>query len=360
MKFNPKIRLPHKLAVPMSDSIENKLLRLKRILDATTEGFWEWDIEKNHTFYGEGWFKMLGLEPVQRAVSNSLWEEHIHPEDRVRLIEDQKRFIKSDEAWEQEFRMRHRDGKYIWVLSRGKVLDRSISGEALKVGGLHINVTSQKKVHKLSEDLIAKENLVQSILKVSISGVTMYDFIARRMRFATGDIMRNMGYNEEERISISQNFYKDVLHEEDQSKMEDHVAKLIQSKPGQVLECSLRFISKQGKYHTIMLRDSVYLRDPQGYPQEVLCSAIDITNYLILKSKMDDNFKFIQEMSFRNSHEMRAPVATMLGLLRLIKFELHSPAAVEELINYLDQTVTKMDEVIRKLTETLEEKMKRD
>ncbi|MBK7649855.1 MAG: PAS domain-containing protein [Flammeovirgaceae bacterium] len=176
------------------------------------------------------------------------------------------------------------------------------------------------------------------------------------MSFATGNIMRDMGYAEEELMSISQNFYHKVLHPEDQPKMQDHTAKLIQSKPGQLLECSLRFKSKQDNYHTIMLRDSVYSRDNQGYPQEVLCSAVDITNYLNLKAKMDENMKFIHEMSFKNSHEMRAPVATMLGLLRLIKFELHSPAAVEELINYLDQTVTKMDEVIRELTITLEEK----
>ncbi|MDZ7647828.1 MAG: hypothetical protein U5K54_11955 [Cytophagales bacterium] len=58
-----------------------------------------------------------------------------------------------------------------------------------------------------------------------------------------------------------------------------------------------------------MLRDSVFVRDDKGQPQEVLCSALDITKYLTLKAKMDENMKFIHEMSFKNSHEMRAPVS---------------------------------------------------
>jgi signal transduction histidine kinase len=101
------------------------------------------------------------------------------------------------------------------------------------------------------------------------------------------------------------------------------------------------------------------MRDDQGYPQEVICSAIDITQYLYLKSKMDENMKFIEEMSFRNSHEVRAPIATILGLVGLMKHELHSPGSVMEMITYLENTVEKMDEVITDLTNTLDEKMKK-
>jgi PAS domain-containing protein len=45
----------------MSDHSEQSLLRLERILDATTEGFWEWNIETSRTYYSPAWHKMLGL-----------------------------------------------------------------------------------------------------------------------------------------------------------------------------------------------------------------------------------------------------------------------------------------------------------
>jgi len=133
---------------------------------------------------------------------------------------------------------------------------------------------------------------------------------------------------------------------------------LNQSLPGQVFECVLRFQNKEGEFHSIMLRDSVFTRDDQGVPREIICSAIDVTQYLRFKAKMDENMKFIKEMSFKNSHEMRAPVATMLGLVQLMKQELHSPGSVLEMISYLELTVQKMDEVIRDLTNTLNDKIK--
>ena len=74
---------------------------------------------------------------------------------------------------------------------------------------------------------------------------------------------------------------------------------------------------------------------------------------------MEHNIKFIKELSFRNSHEVRAPVATILGLVQLMKHELHSPGSVLELIKYMEQTVIKMDEVIRDLTDILNEKLRK-
>jgi two-component system sensor histidine kinase/response regulator len=128
--------------------LKDKLIRLERILDATTEGWWEWNTETDQTLHGAGWFKMLGLGPIEGVVSNSLWKERIHPDDRVRAIENQQLFLKSDDPWEQEFRMLHQDGKYIWILSRGKVLYRSADGEALQVGGTKHKYYRSKKYTK--------------------------------------------------------------------------------------------------------------------------------------------------------------------------------------------------------------------
>jgi PAS domain S-box-containing protein len=341
-----------------NNHVKDQLVRLERILNATTEGWWEWDIETDHMHHSPGWFSMLGIKQ-EVVTSSKLWEEErIHPEDRFRVIYNQQLFIRHDEPWEQEFRLLHEDGHYIWVVSRGSVLYRSADGKPLLVGGLHINITPQKNLHRLNEDLKTQQELVQGILKVSLSSMAMYDFIARRMSYASGQIMKKMGYQEDEFAELSQNFYEQVIHPEDKVKLEIHLSKLAQSLPGQAFECVLRFQNKEGEFHTIMLRDSVFTRDDQGVPREIICSAIDITQYLRLKAKMVENMKFIKEMSFKNSHEMRAPVATMLGLVQLMKQELHSPGSVLEMISYLELTVQKMDEVIRDLTNTLNDKIK--
>lgn len=342
----------------MLDYLQTKLTRLERILDATTEGWWELNLETDLTYCSPGWFRMMGLEAeTSGTFDTQWWNSRLHPDDKARVIANQKLFIQQDEPWQQEFRILHINGDYGWIQSRGKVLQRSADGRALLVGGLHINITAQKQLDQLNESLKTQERLVQGILKVSLSFVTMIDFIAKRMSFTSGKIMKNLGYLEDEFAELSQNFYKSAIHQDDLPTLENHISNLIKSNPGQIFECLLRFRRKEGSYNTLMLRDSVFARDHQGYPQEVICSAIDITQYLHLKARMEENMKFIKEMSFKNSHEMRAPVATLLGLAQLMKLELHSPSSVSEMIDYLEQTVKKMDEVIRDLTDTLNEKM---
>jgi len=345
----------------MPDSLQNNLSRLERILDATTEGWWELNLQTDLTYCSPGWFRMMGLKAESSGTfDRQSWNSRLHSEDKDRVIANQKLFSQQDEPWEQEFRMLHTNGDYVWIQSRGKVLQRAANGSALLIGGLHINITPQKQLHQLNEDLKMQEELVQGILKVSLSSVTMIDFIAKRMTFTSGQIMKKLGYREDEFGQLSTNFYESIINEEDKLKLKNHIEKLVESQPGQVFECLLRFRNKEGNYHTLMLRDSVFARDAQGYPQEVICSAIDITQYLLIKARMDENIKFIKELSFKNSHEMRAPVATILGLVQLMKHELHSPGLVLELISYLEQTVIKMDTVIRDLTKTLNEKLRKE
>jgi len=343
----------------MSDPSEQSLLRLERILDATTEGFWEWNIETNRTYYSPAWYNMLGLALNETQTSVDLWRNLIHPDDSQRVLAFQERSILRDVPWEQEYRMRHAGGDYLWVLSRGRVLYRSADGKPLLAGGLHVNITPQKQIHRLSEDLRTQERLVQGILKVSLSSVTLYDFMARRLSFTSGHIMNALGYEEHEFAELSENFYRGIIHPDDQQHVATHIVQLTESKPGQILECRIRLRSKDGSFHHLLLRDSVFSRNSQGQPEEVLCSAIDITRYLQIKQKLEQNLHFLKELSFRNSHEMRAPVATLLGLVDLMQHEVHSPASMNELITYLKETITKMDVVIRELTHVINDKISR-
>jgi PAS domain S-box-containing protein len=349
-----------KIALHMSVSNETKLARLERILESTSEGWWEWDVETNATFHSPGWYKMLGLMPDDSASTYKLWLELVHPDDRARVNEDQRIFINRQKPWEQEFRMRHAKGYYIWILSRGCILTFGADNRPKLAGGVHINITDQRRQTQLREELKFKEDLIEGIMKVSQSSITMMDFIAKRMSFTNGHIAKKMGYNVEEIAELSENFYESVIHPEDKPKLQQHLNKLIESTDGQTFECMLRFRAKDGTYNSISLRDSVFERDENGYPREVIFSAIDVTRYVKLKSQLIENVKLIEEMSFKNSHEMRGPVATMLGLVNLIKIEMPTQATAMDLVNYLEKTVLKMDEVIRELTDFLNDRLNKN
>lgn len=133
---------------------KQEITRLKRILEATAEGWWEWDTEKNVTYRSPHWYRMLGL-PVQKEASNiSIWIDRIHPDDRTYALRYQEECIQSDKPWELDFRMKHTEGHYVCIRSRGRVLKRDKKTKnPLLAAGTHVDVTRQREM----EDRLKKQ-----------------------------------------------------------------------------------------------------------------------------------------------------------------------------------------------------------
>lgn len=133
----------------------NELQRLHRILEATAEGWWEWDIEQDATYRSPHWYEMLGLPVRQEPNSINFWLQHIHPDDKEYALQYQEQCIKSDLRWESDFRMRHTQGHYLYIRSRGRVLKRDAeTGAPLLAAGTHADITQQKQLEgRLKEQL---------------------------------------------------------------------------------------------------------------------------------------------------------------------------------------------------------------
>jgi len=120
--------------------------RLEEIIWGTNVGTWEWKVPTGETVFNERWAEMLGyrlseLEPVDIAT----WEALTHPEDLPLAKAALERvFAREDEAYEIEFRMRHKDGRWIWVLDRGKVVAWDDRGAPLRMSGTHTDVGKRK------------------------------------------------------------------------------------------------------------------------------------------------------------------------------------------------------------------------
>lgn len=120
--------------------------RLQEIIWGTNVGTWEWNVPTGETVFNERWAEMLGyrladLEPVGIAT----WEALTHPDDLPLAKAALERvFARKEETYEVEFRMRHRDGHWVWVLDRGKVVAWDDRGAPLRMSGTHTDVSKRK------------------------------------------------------------------------------------------------------------------------------------------------------------------------------------------------------------------------
>jgi PAS domain S-box-containing protein len=139
------------------DILKNEHLRLEGIIEGTNVGTWEWNIQTGELTVNEKWAEMLGYKLHELSpLSIETWERFIHPEDLPKnnaLL--QKHFAKELDRFESEIRMKHKNGNYIWVLDRGKIIYRTEDGKPLVMMGTHQDITKRKLAQIEFETILA-------------------------------------------------------------------------------------------------------------------------------------------------------------------------------------------------------------
>jgi len=132
------------------DVINIQRQRLENVIEGAEVGTWELNFKTGKTVYNENWAKMLGytLDELQ-PTSEKLWESLCHPDD----LKESDRLAELHLAgklpyYECECRLKHKDGRWIWVLDRGKVLRRDADGQPISMFGTHTNITGQKEAEE--------------------------------------------------------------------------------------------------------------------------------------------------------------------------------------------------------------------
>jgi signal transduction histidine kinase len=130
--------------------------RLELALESARGGLWDLDVDAGEPCHTEFYYRMLGFDPVERGRISEVWSNRLHPDDRDRVCEALQRTIdgKSD-LYEAEYRLRHADGSWRWVLDRGRALERDASGRALRLVGFIIETADP---HGLERELIETAN----------------------------------------------------------------------------------------------------------------------------------------------------------------------------------------------------------
>ncbi|MCF4164062.1 EAL domain-containing protein [Zavarzinia compransoris] len=115
-------------------------------LESARHGVWDRDITAGRTYYSPVWKAMLGYGDDEISDSSAEWTRLIHPDDKAHAEELDAACIDGGvDGFECEFRMRHRDGRWIWILDRGRVVARNADGRARRMIGTHVDISAQKR-----------------------------------------------------------------------------------------------------------------------------------------------------------------------------------------------------------------------
>lgn len=166
--------------------LEEERSRLENILEGTNAGTWEWNVQTGETVFNERWAEIIGYTLDELSpITIKTWEEHTHPDDLKRsgeLLE--KHFSGEIPYYNCEARMKHKDGHWVWVLDRGRVISQTEDGKPLMMFGTHIDITERKEAESvLQRTQFAFDHSPDEIYFVNHEGTIVYANISARKLF---------------------------------------------------------------------------------------------------------------------------------------------------------------------------------
>ena len=152
------------------EALREAHFQLKGIIEATRAGTWVWNVQTGEGLFNEKWAQMVGytLDELLPTSITTL-ERLAHPEDLKHAYELLDRHIAGDlPYYDFEMRMKHKDGHWVWIHDRGRVINRTEDGKPLMMFGTHTDITARKasdeKIQLLNaelEKLVVTDTLTQ-------------------------------------------------------------------------------------------------------------------------------------------------------------------------------------------------------
>ncbi|MGZ9896742.1 putative bifunctional diguanylate cyclase/phosphodiesterase [Shewanella gaetbuli] len=170
--------------------VSNKLKRnQKRLNDAEQRwlfsveglknGLWDWNLSNGDVFVSDRWKEILGYQSYELDSVYSIWESCLHREEKADVLNTLQQCIDGEtEEYESVHRLRHKDGHYVWVLDKGKIVEWDELGNPVRIIGSITDVSVDVKNQHFEiendhaqvsiTDLMSRDTLADSLYDLQV------------------------------------------------------------------------------------------------------------------------------------------------------------------------------------------------
>lgn len=146
--------------------------RFALAVEGSQDGLWDWDLLTDEVFFSPRWKSIIGYEDHELANRLDEWTARLHPDERERVLAANYAHINGTTShYEYEYRLRHKDGTYRWILARGVAL-RDADGKAYRMAGSHVDITARKQ---MEQTLREAEQRYRAVVECAPYGILLVD-----------------------------------------------------------------------------------------------------------------------------------------------------------------------------------------
>jgi PAS domain S-box-containing protein len=319
---------------------------------ATSDTIWDWKILEDRMIWNKGIEGVFGYKQNQIGKSSAWWFENIHPEDSIKMSIKLYSFIEQKtEKWQDEYRFKCADGTYKFVLDRGFIL-KDESGKAIRMIGAIQDITKQKEEEqrlKLLETVITHTKDSVIITEADLNEGNLPNIVYVNPAFSV-----TSGYKTDEIIGESLEIFRGPNSDEEEH---DKLVKTIKAKK----ECQIETLSyKKNKEEYWVNFSMLPVNNSDGELSHWVSIQRDVTEDKKrevekeqLIKELTQNNKDLQQFSYITSHNLRAPLSNLTGLLNLIDDIPIENQELKEIIDGFNKSTHLLNDTINDLVKVI-------
>jgi PAS domain S-box-containing protein len=244
--------------------------RLSLAFAGAREGVWDWNLETGAVVYSPRWKEMLGYADDEIDAHVSAWKHLLHPDDEPRARQLNESLARGGETYEGEFRLRHKEGHYIYVLSRGFPVRREPGGPVVRIVGTHLDITERKRTEMALRD--SEERLTLAFAGAR-EGVWDWNLETNAVAYSPR-WTQMLGYAEDE-IEPHISSWERLVHPDDRPLADEAHDSVTRGDP--TYEAEFRLRHKEGHYIHVLSRGFPVRREPGGPVVRIVGTHFDLT-----------------------------------------------------------------------------------
>lgn len=292
--------------------------RYDRVADATSDVIWDLDLRNQHIAWNKGMEKLFGYSLIDEKDALVFWKSIIHPDDRERVeIRFEKNLAAQNSTWEDEYRVLCKNGKYKYVFDRG-FLVRNGQGESTRMVGAIQDITRQKEEENRLR--ILESVITHTHDSVLITDADPIDIDGPKIIYVNEAFIQMTGYSREEMIGQTPRMFQ--CNNTSRAGLNE-IRHALENK----ISCEVELINarKNGQQFWVNIAISpvfdmsgTHLTHFIAIEKEITERKIQEQDRELLIQELTKNNNDLRQFSYITSHNLRAPLSNLIGILDLI------------------------------------------
>ena len=330
--------------VERSRELEQLYERYELAATASKDLIYEWDLANReiHRFIKghENYFGYTSGEIQEQ----SFWKERIHPQDLPSLLRQLRSALRDTEAHQinTDYRFRRKDGTYADVIDRAHIV-RSTTGIPLRLIGATSDVS----------DLVQNRNALREVnrrfsyaMKATKEMIWDWDLVKDQIT-RSRSFQEIFGYKTP-KAERARTFWMNRIHKDDLAGVEESLSRALEDRNQKNWNSEYRFRKADGDLAYVVDRAFI-IRNREGRAIRMVGAALDVTESRRLYLEVKKQNQILREVAWEQAHVVRAPLARLKGLVRVLEEEDHEGLTRAEIFQHLNNSADELDEIIRSI-----------